>query len=816
MISPGQLRYAIRGLLKSPGFAVTSILTLALGIGITTAIFSVMDGVLLKSPPYTQPNHLCLLWKTIPRKNLDHDWTSYPTYQDWRRDARSFDDLAAFLRPDGSIVNLTASGSVEQIQSAKVSANFFTVLGTRAFLGQTFSDADVAHDAHIAILSYQMWRQRFASAGVLGKKLEIDNVWFEIMGVMPPDFAFPARESQAWSAPKDTQLWIPINSDSRWATFQKVRFADAFGVIGRLKANTTPPLAQDEMSVVARQLAHDHPDTDLGLGIHVVPLSLYLVGSRIRLTLELFFAAVIFVLLIACSNVAGLFFSRTLRRRKSLAIQIALGAGRHQILLQVLAEALVVAVASGTLGLALAGMGVKALVLVAPVSLPGLQNVGLNGYVLLFTLAVSLLSGVLSAIIPALKVAHADPNDALHDKSEATRHSNRTQSVLVFLECTLAIVLLTATGLLLRSSIRLQQVDLGFRPDHLISMGLVLHGHKYDDDAQIRAFVDESLRRVDALPGVKSSAFGSVFLGRVPNSQLIVEDRPAASSVIDDLPATWTFVSEDFFTALGIPLLRGRLFTPADGPATGSVVILSQTMARKLWPGQDPLGKRFKYDVPGSVAKDWLTVVGVAGDTVQNGAETRPISVIYYPVRQKVWDHLTLMVRTYSDPSALQAAIEDQIHQIDPAIPRVQPSTVQQQLWELGSQRRFQTDLFGLFSFLAMVLAGVGMYAVMSCAVSQRTREIGIRMALGARWSQVLVTVLGQGLLPIALGLIAGLAIELVFGRVLAGLLYGVSSTDPITYLCVCVVLFIIAAVAAYVPLRRAIKVDPVVALRYE
>jgi putative ABC transport system permease protein len=297
---------------------------------------------------------------------------------------------------------------------------------------------------------------------------------------------------------------------------------------------------------------------------------------------------------------------------------------------------------------------------------------------------------------------------------------------------------------------------------------------------------------------------------------LIVEGRSAATSVIDNVPATWTYVSEDFFKTLGIPLLRGRSFTSADGPTTAPVVILSQTMARKLWPGQDPIGKRFKYDVPGYVVKDWLTVAGVVGDTVQNGAETRPISVIYYPVHQKVWEDLTLMVRTYSDPSTLQASIGDQIHQIDPTIPRVQATTVQRLLWDLSATRRLQIDLFSLFSSLAIFLAGVGMYAVMSYAVGQRTREIGIRMALGARRLHVLITVLGQALVPVALGLITGLAIEIAFSRVLAGLLYGIAPIDPMTYLGVCLILLMIAGMAAYLPLRRAIQVDPIVALRCE
>jgi putative ABC transport system permease protein len=816
--SLSRIRRASRVLLKSPGFALASVLTLTLGIGVTSSIFSVVYGVLLKPSPYAHPEHLCLLWKSVPKKSLDRDWTSYPTYQDWKRDARSFDGLAAFLRPDGSIVNLTGGDNVEQIQSTKVSGNFFSVLGTPALLGRTFAASDVAGNPHLVVISYEFWRQHFSSAkDVIGRNLDIDGVPSEVIGVMPADFAFPAKESQAWSQARDTQVWLPIDSDARWAEFQRFRIADAFGVVARLHGNTSIDQAQAQMTTIAGQLAREHPDTDRYLGIHVVPLAIYLVGSRVRLTLGLFMGAVIMVLLMACANVAGLFASRTFARRQSIAIQIALGAGRTDIFRQVLTEAILLALVAGTAGLGLAALGVKALIMLAPFDLPGLHDVRVNGYVVLFTLGVSLLTGALSAFRPAWEFSKTNPQDALREKGESNHRSNRMHSSLVFLECTLAVVLLSATGLLLHSAIRLESVDLGFRPDHLVVENIVLHGDKYDkDDARIRSFVDEAIRRVSALPGVKSAAVGSVFLGRLPNSQLEVEGREGSTSTLDNEPATWTYVSERFFETLDIPILRGRQFTSADGPAATPVVIVSQTMARRLWPGRDPIGKRFKYNAPGSEAKDWLTVVGVAGDTVRNGPETRPISVIYFPVRQKVWDVLTLMVRTQSSPLSMEEAIDNQIHQLDRTLPRTTPSTVEEQLWNLGAERRFQIELFTLFSFLAVVLAAVGIYAVMAYAMGQRTREIGIRMALGAQRADVLLMMLRQALLPVGLGLLAGLAIALAISRAFAGLLYGVTSTDPVSYVSVSLFLLTIAAVAAYIPAHRATRVDPLVALRYE
>jgi predicted permease len=811
------LRHAVRSLIKNPSFAVFTILTLALGIGVTSAIFSVVYGVLLKPTPYRRPGQICLIWKSVPKKNLERDWTSYPTYMDWKRDATSFEDIAAFLRPDGSIVNLSENDNVEQVQSSKVSSNFFSVLGTPAMLGRTFQPADTGNGTRLAVLSDKFWRDRFRSnPGVIGTTLRIDDASFQVIGVMPPGFAFPAKESQSWSRARETQLWVPIESDPRWPKFQQFRIADAFGVVGRLKAGAASDQAQAEMTAIASKLGRQYPATDLDLGIRVVPLALYLVSPRLRLALVLFFAAVLLVLLIACANVAGLFFSRTHSRRKALAIQSALGARRAHILGRVFAEATVAAMGAAVIGVGLAALGVKVLLIMAPSDLPGLEQVAVNRYVLLFAVSVSLLSGWGSALVPAVKLSSANLQTELRGVVVSSRDSHRLQEILVFFECALAVVLLTATGLLLRSAIRLDHQGIGFRTDHLLSVNLFLHGPKYDDDAQIRAFVDDAIRRVNSLPGVRSSAIVAVFLGRLPNSRLQVEGREGSNSVLDDVPATWTYVSEEFFKTISIPILRGRSFTSSDGPDLPPVAIVNQSMARRLWPGENPVGRRFKYDVPGYEAKEWLIVVGVAGDTARDGPETQPAPVIYYPVRQKVWDALVLMVRTDSDPAALGTVVANQIHQIDETIPRVEPTTVEEQLWEMGSQRRFQTGLFALFGLLAMALAAIGIYAVVSYSVGQRTLEIGIRMALGAQRDNVLAMILCQCLTPAVLGLIVGAMISFACSRVLTGFLFGISTSDPTTYLNVCGLLLAIAALASYVPAHRAIKADPLVSLRFE
>jgi predicted permease len=812
------LRVAGRGLRKSAGFAAACVVTLALGIGINTAIFSVIYAVLLRGLPYGEADRLCVVWKSIPKKNLERDWTSYPTYEDWKRKSRGFEEMAAFLRPDGSVVNLSEGEAEEQIQAAKVSWNFFPVLGTNAILGRTFSASQMNSGANVTVLSYDFWRARFRGAkDIVGKKLKMDGAIFEVLGVMPEKFAFPGKDTQVWADAKDTQVWVPLDSDARWPKFQTIRLADAFGVIGRLKPGISVEREQADMNVVAQQLAREHPETDLDLGIRVIPLASYIVAPRLRLTLWLFFGAVVLVLLIACANVAGLFLSRTFARRKMFAIQAALGAGRRHIVQQVFAEAVVLAVAAGVMGIVLAAMGVKALTLVAPANIPGVEAVRLNGWVLTFAFVTSFAAAILSSVVPAVRFSAADPQMALRESVGAGgREGNRMRGVFVFAECALAIVLLTGTGLLLRSAARLARVDLGFRADHLVSVSLRLHGQKYDDDNQIRAFVDETIRRVSAIPGVKSASIGAVFLARLPNSRLEVEGRPAAGGVVDDEPVTWTYVSEGFFETLGIPLLRGRNFTTADGPEGMPVVIVNGLMARRLWPGQDPVGKRFKYGVPGQSSKQWLTVVGVAGDTVQNGPETKPVALIYYPVRQKVWETLELMVRSEGEPTAIEKAVGDEARAVDKTIPLAEISTVEQHLWEMGAQRRFQIELFGLFALLANVLAAVGIYGVMAYMVGQRTLEIGVRMALGARRGDVLKMILREGLAPALLGLLAGTGLAMAVMRVMAGLLFGVTATDPVTYLEVSLVVLVIVTLAAVVPARRAMRVDPMLALRYE
>jgi putative ABC transport system permease protein len=712
-------------------------------------------------------------------------------------------------RPDGARALLTGSGEQEQIQTEKVSDNYFSVLNVPALVGHTFSSSEMGRGANLAVLSYGMWKRRFASAPeIVGQTLEIDNAAYEVLGVMAAAFEFPE---------KDVDVWLPIATDPRWHAFQTIRIADAFGVVGRLKSGVSPEQAQADMAVVSRQLAQAHAATDADLGVRVVSLAQQIVSSRLRLTLWLSLGAVLLVVLIACSNVAGLFLARTFALRKTFAIRLALGAGRSDILQQVLAEALLFALGAGTAGVLLAALGIKAVTLLAPAGIPHLEKLSLNGYVLAFAIVISLLAAIISALAPAWRFSGGNPQDALRDRvATGGREGNRMRGLLVFVESALAIILLSGTGLLLRSSLRLAQVDLGFRPDHLVSMHIDLPGQRYTQESHIRAFVDEAIRRVSALPGVKSAAIGAAFLPRVPNLQLVVEGRPESNPGLSHEPVTWTYVSEGFSQTMGIPLIRGRFFSTEDGQDSLKVVVINQTMARKLWPGEDPIGKRFKFGTPGYLENATLTVVGVVGDAVQNGPETPVIPVFYFPVRQRVWDSLDLMVRTVAQPAVVAAAVGSEVHAIDKTIPRSTITTVERHLWELGSPRRFQIQLFGLFSFLALALAAAGIYGVMAYAATRRTNEIGIRMALGAQRGDVVRMMLREGLSPVLLGLVTGLSVAMVLTRLLRSFLFGISPGDPVTYVTVATVVAGISAIAAVFPIRRAICVDPLIALRHE
>ncbi len=742
------VRSALHNLWRNPGFAVAAISTLALAAGVNGAMFSVIHAVMLRSLPYQNASRLCVLWKTIPRKQIDRDWTSYPTFSDWKRQNHTFEDLALFIRPDGARVILNADPP-EQIQAARVSLNFFDLLGVPSLLGLTFTSHDKNTGTNLAILSFGLWTRRFgADPGILGRSIESDHARFQVIAVMPADFQYPSRE---------TQLWLPINADPRWPQFQVVRLADAFAAVGRLKPEVSVEQAQAGMDVIAARLARQYPATDAGLGIRVVPLRVDLAGTHLLRQLQLLLGAVGLVLLIACTNVASLFLTRGFAQRREFAIRVALGAGRSHILRHCLTEILLLGSAAGTLALAIAALGVRAMVSLAPPGLWSLNQVRLNPAVLAFTLGVALLAALLSGLGPAWKFSSSQPQQALGNRSASgSRPGSRVRGLLVFSEFALAIVLLTGTGLLLRSFARLQETDLGFPPDRLLTLHLELPEDRYSDPARTRAFVFQTLTQINALPGVSSAAVGNVFFSHLPNTTLVVEGRPARSSSLDSEPSTWSSISPGFFETMRVPLLQGRFFSAHDTSDSPRVTIVNQSLANRVWPGENPLGKRFDYGVPGERI-GLLTVVGVTRDIVQDGPGTRPISTFYLPFEQRTWPVLDLVVRTASDSSQTAEAIRRQIRRIDPSIPRFEMTTVPDYLWRLEAPQRFQIELLSTFSLLAIGLAAIGIYGVMAYAVGRRTQEIAIRMALGAQSGDVLLLILFEGLVPALAGLAVGL-----------------------------------------------------------
>jgi putative ABC transport system permease protein len=806
------LRFGIRTLLKSPGFTAVAVLTLALGIGANTAIFSVINAVLLRTLPYRDPDDIAILWKTVPKKNIQEDWTSYPTFKDWKDHNNVFEDMTLVFRPEAAQVVLTGNDRPERIQGAKVSANFFSVMGVSPVLGRSFSPDEGERGDQVVVLSYGFWQRQFgSSADALGNTIEVDGKKTKIIGIMPASFQFPSKESQ---------LWLLNTADPRWPTFAWIRLADAFCGVGRLKANVSPAQAQAEMSTIARGLEKQYPDTDTGLGIKVVPLPVHFAGNNVRLALCVLFGAVVFVLLIACTNVASLVLARGAARQREFAIRTALGAGRAQLIRQLLTESAVLSLASGCLGFCLALIGIRTLVVIGPRDIPGLVDTGIDVRVLTFTLLISMLTGLLFGLAPAWKILRSDPNDSLKEggRSATSGHgSGRTRELLVVLEFALAVVLLTGAGLLVRSFLRIQEVDLGFKPERVLMMQMTLPDSWVQDNARTTAFFERAIQKVESLPGVEAAAIGGGFGDEhIPNVTITVEGRPAVPPGEQREEASDDVISDGYFRVMGVPLLSGRFFSDQDGPHTPPVAIISQKMARQFWPEENPIGRRFHYGVPGENS-DWHTVVGVVGDMLRNGLERRRMSQFYLSHRQKMWAlSLYFAVRTASDPLQLAAAVRSEIQSLDKTVWLDHVTTVELWLRELGSQRRFQTSLLSLFAVVALLLAAIGIYGLMHHSVTQRTHEIGIRIALGAQPRDVLGMVIRQGLVLALIGVIAGSVCALSLTRILSSLLFGVTPTDPVTFVGVALLLLGVALSACYIPASQATKVDPMVALRYE
>jgi putative ABC transport system permease protein len=801
------LRYGVRTLLKRPAFTAIALLTLALGIGVNSAIFSAVDSILLRPLPLKDPERLVSVWEQTLRDGIQQNQAAPANFFDLQAQNQSFEQLGAYGPDD---VNLTGDGEPERLDGQVVTANVFSILGVAPALGRTFSPGeDQPGNEHVVVLSDALWQRRFnRDPTIVNRAIMLNGESFTVIGVMPRGFFFPERE---------IELWTP------WAMEpdQKAGRGDHYlELVARLKQGTTVARANADLAAIAQRLSAEYPRTNEGLGFVAHSLHQDYVGN-LRLPILILFAAVGLVLLIACANVANLLLAQATTRRKEIAIRIALGARRWTIVRRLLVESLLLAAGGGLLGVLGAFWGVTALAQLLPASLSKLQNVSIDVRVLLFTLGVSVLTAVIFGGVPALLASRTQPGATLTDVARDTaggasgRHVRR---LLVVSEVALAVVLLVSSGLLIRSFQLLRQVDTGFKTENALSMRMVLPFPKYAKAETRRAFYDEVLRKVEDLPGVESAGMITFlplsFNGM--NFNFSVEGRPAPSDM--KLPfALFRVVSPDYFRAMGIPLRRGRYFDTRDSVDSQPAVIINRAFAEQYWPGEDAIGKRLKVGAVDS-PNAWLTVVGVVGDVRQTGLYEQKLEfyVPYAQERRSFMAPRDLVVRTKGDPGLIAGAVRQAVWSVDKDQPVSNVRTLDQVFAAAISQERFQTLMLGLFAALALLLACVGLYGVISYAVVQRTHEIGLRMALGAQPVDVLRLVIRQGMTLTLAGLVVGIVAGTFVTRVLTDLLFGVTPRDPLTFTGVPVLLFVVALLACYIPARRATRIDPLVALRAE
>ncbi len=801
------ITYAVRGLLRRPLFSAVAILTLALGIGANTAIFSVVNAVLLRPLPYPTPERLMMVWTYNPRQGFDKDVGTYPNFDDWRRESKSFEHLAAYT---GGSYTLTGAGEPAQIRGAVATPGFFETLGIPAARGRIFEAREgTAGGDRAVILAHGLWQRRFGGdAAIIGKTVMLNGVSHEVIGVMPEGFAYP----------DDAEVWTPLAPSERYANLMRSRGSFWLTVVGRLRPDVTRESAQSEMDAIAARLERQYP-ANAGLGVRLVPMHEEIVGE-VKRPLMILLGAVCFVLLIACANVANLLLTRAASRQKELAIRVALGAGRGRIVRQMLTESMLLGVAGGAAGLLLAAWGVDLLHTLAPSNVPRVTLVSLDGRVLLYAIGASLLTGLAFGMAPAFQGA-SRTGDALKEGgrtgSEGSR-GRRLRSALAVVEIATALVLLVGAGLLVRSFMAMSRVDLGFEARRVLALRLDLPRAKYREAPQVSAFYEQLTARLAGLPGVESTSGGtSLLLSALPQSAgLIVEGRPPATGEGANIPVPFDSVTPQFFGTLQIPLVKGRLFTVADSPTSQQVVVVNQAFVQRYFPDEDPLGRRVAFGDAADSNTEWLTIVGVVADTRRGGLDRKPWAELYFPHAQASDRRMFVLLRTSGDPMALARAAQAEVWALDrdQAISSVR--TLDAIVATAQANRRFTTVLLGLFAFVALVLAGIGVYGVIAYSTAQRTQEIGIRMALGAGRGHVLRMVVGEGLRIGATGLLLGVLASLALTRFMSGLLFGVSERDPLTFVTLPLALLVIAAAAAWIPARRALRVDPMVALRAE
>jgi putative ABC transport system permease protein len=801
------LRYGLRLLARSPGFTAIALLTLTLGIGATAAIFSVVDAVLLRALPYRDPQCLVSVFEDLSETGFPRNTPAPANYVDWKAQTQIFQDAAAVA---DRVYSLTGNGiEPEEVQGAAVTWNLFAVLGIRAALGREFlAEEDRPGAARVVLISHGLWKRRFGGdSGLVGRQVLVNDQKYTVVGVMPPGFSYPNR---------DTEIWTPIALTPEELANRGGHYLH---VVARLRSGVTLAKANAELQVLCTRLARTYPDTNAGISrFFAEPLhDTYTRDARTGLIVLM--AAVGFILLIACANIANLLLSRATARRREIAVRTALGAARGRIVRQMLTESALLASGGGVLGILLADWCFNFLTNLIPQDLSRTVALSLDLRVLAFAVAVSLASSFLFGMAPALQVSGIGLNDALKEGGRGAAGPGRGtfRSLLVIGQVALSLMLLVGSGLLLESFAQLRGLDPGFRADHVLTVRLY-DAARYRDFTKRSQFFEQVLERVRALPGVKAAGFTSALplTWDGGTNTFTPEGRVLDRNVTYD--ANNRVVSPGYFEAMRVPLRRGRYFNSGDGPDARAVAIINETMARKFWPNGDALGKRFKFDEP-NAKTPWCSIVGVVGDVRQMRLNEAPRQEMYFPYWQAKGNWMAprdLAMRTAGNPLDLAAAVRQAVWSIDKDQPVSDVMTMDDILDQEVAQRRVQAALLGGFAALALILACVGIYGVLSYLVTQRTREIGVRVALGARASDVFRTVAGQGMALAAIGIAAGLAVSLLLMRLLSSLLFGVNSADPAAYLSAVTLFAAVALVASYFPARRAARVDPMAALRCE
>ena len=795
------VRCGFRMLRKNAGFAMVAVLTLALGIGANTAIFSVIHAVLLSPLPYDHPDRITLVRESNPSKGFEQFSVSPPNYMDWKNTASVFEQMASMSRGQFSY---TGGPEPERLVGARVAASFFSVLGAQPELGRTFlPEDDVVGKASVVVLSHGLWTQHFGSdPQVIGKSLTLDGESYRVIGVMQKGFQFP----------RGVQLWLPSEFDER-SLSPRARGAHYLTVIARLKPGASIDQAQAEMVSISKRLEQLYPGTNTGWTSKVVALNEATVGN-IRPTLLVLFGAVGFLLLIACANVANLLLARATARQREIAIRFSLGASRLRIARQLLTESILLSGIACALGLLLAEWAIRALRTLPPSTLPRAESIGLDLPVLGFAAGVAVLTALLFGFAPALQTTRGAPSETLKEggrTASAGRHGVR--SALVVLETTLALVLLVGSGLLLKSFVRLQTVDPGFQSKNILTANISLPKSKYSTDAQTIQFFDQALERLRAVPDVKEAAVASGNPIEGSNLSFVFATKELQALAPADQPsAGYYVVSPSYFHTLGISLLVGRYFTQGDSAGSPRVAIVSQAVAQRFFRDRSPIGQTIKIGV-GAGDPPWREIVGVVGDVKDDGLGEAATMTVYEPCAQQAWSSMSLFLRSNSDPSHLAGILRSQVMSVDKDQPVAEIATGEQLMSEAVAGPQLRTLLLGLFAGLALVLASLGIYGVMSNTVAQRTHEIGVRMALGAGQRSVVRLVLGNGMRLTLLGIVLGTLGAFALTRLMKGLLFHVTPTDPATFVEVALFLFLVALLASYIPARRATRVDPVVAL---